>query len=137
MTLKAHYSATRGGKKDLLRDIRPGDLIYVVHEHSAPAGSAAKSYSEYVVTNEKDFWPNIGFKVENTITGGKDSLTGLLCRERDIYTVKPRGMSNRAAREPMDAYSDVAHRAAQRVAEIHAEEAAEDLAACYRRLARR
>ncbi|MFB8407541.1 hypothetical protein [Streptomyces sp. NPDC055912] len=135
MTLKDHYRATRGDLKALLRDIRPGDSLFIINEHVGNWGPS-KSYREYIVTDQKA--PFTGNPMaQATSHGGLESVPSLLSKERDIYTTRPTGMPNVAVKDSHAAYSDVAHQAAQRVAEIHAEEAAADLATYYKRLAGR
>lgn len=136
MALKSHYPATNRGEKAFIKDAEPGDLLYVIHEHAGNWGPA-KSFSEYVVTDQKNFWPSPGYKVMNTVTKGLDSMTGLLRRERDIYGECPEGMPQAGINPSESDFDHIKAVAAQRVADIHAKEVAQDLAAHYKRLARR
>ncbi|WP_329623391.1 hypothetical protein OG357_25670 [Streptomyces sp. NBC_01255] len=134
MALKDHYRATRGGRKDLLRDIRPGDHLFVINEHAGNWGPA-RTYSEWIVTDKKA--PFTGHPLAQSPShGGFDSVPSLLARERDIYTTRP-NVPNLGVRDSHNAFSDVAHQAARRVAEKHAEEAAADMARLYKAVGRR
>lgn len=132
MALKYKYEATRGGKKDLVRDARPGDTLYVINEHS----DRGKSYSTWVVTDGKT-WPSGVREVKCPTTGATWGITQLLASEREVYGQKPAGLPNRAAPVRHNDYSQDAALAAQEVADRFVDEAAVDLAQRYKRLARR
>ncbi|WP_327160536.1 hypothetical protein [Streptomyces zaomyceticus] len=131
MALSYMYKATRGGKKDLIRDARPGDRLYVINEHS----DRGKTYSVWVVTDGKT-WPSGVREVECPTTGATWGITQLLSHEREIYGQKPAGMPNRATPHLADYDQDIAL-AAQEVTDRFVDEAAVNLAQHYKRLARR
>ncbi|MET9950181.1 hypothetical protein ABZ135_01350 [Streptomyces sp. NPDC006339] len=104
MALKPVYNDTRGDQKSLLRDIRPGNRIYVIHDIAeryvlgkGPHGyDEPHYYSEYEVTRDKA--PFTGHPmVRCTTTGGLQSITQLHNRERRLYTQLPAGMQHIAA----------------------------------------
>ncbi|MET9728434.1 hypothetical protein [Streptomyces zaomyceticus] len=132
MALSYMYKATRGGKKDLIRDAQPGDKLYVINEHS----DRGKTYSVWVVTNGRT-WPSGVREVECPATGATQGITQLLSHEREVYGQKPAGMPNRAAPVRHGDYSQDATLAEQEVADRFVDEAAVDLAQRYKRLARR
>jgi len=130
MALKNIYKDTRGDKKSLLRDVRPGDVLYVIHDigdrYVAGQGvygyEDAQLYSVWVVVNERS-WPSISLMVAragNTSGRGDQSLSQLLHHEREIHTIQPmhvRCMDDQ--RWVVDA-----HTFAARVAEEHKKELA-------------
>ncbi|WP_328941541.1 hypothetical protein OG259_07660 [Streptomyces sp. NBC_00250] len=132
MSLKYQYRATRGGKKDLIRDARPGDTVYVINEHS----DRGMSYSVRVVTNERS-WPSGVLMVECPATGATWSITQLLASEREVYGQQPAGLPNRAARVRHADYNQDAELARQEVSDRLVDSKAVDLAQHYKRLARR
>lgn len=129
---KYMYKATRGGKKDLLRDARPDDVIYVENDHA----NGDKSYSVRVVTDERS-WPSGDLIAKCPATGAKWSITQLLASERELYSQQPAGMPNRAARDRHSDYSQYTELMAQEVADRFLDEKAVELAKRYKRLARR
>ncbi|MFE0647480.1 hypothetical protein ACFVZH_02665 [Streptomyces sp. NPDC059534] len=133
--MKNHYRATRGDKNALIRDIAPGDSLFIINEHAGDSGPS-RTYREYIVTDKKDRLTGHPI-VQATSHGGRETVVSVLNRERDIYSARPTGIPNVAVKDSHSAYSDVAHRAAQRAAEAHAEDAAATLASQFRRLARR
>lgn len=133
--MKNHYRATRGDKKALIRDIRPGDSLFIINEHAGNWGPS-KTYREYIVTDKKSRLTGYPI-VEATSHGGKESVDSLLAHERDIYTQRPTGIPNVAVKDNHGAYTEEAHRAAKLVGDRHALEASAALADHYRSLARR
>jgi len=131
MSLKPYYQATRGGEKNFLRDIQPGDKLFVINEHS----DRGKTYSEWVVTNKINW---LGHReVESPTHGGRMTAQSLLRQEREVLTQRPSHLPNRGVRDNHSAYSEEAHRAAKLVGDLHAMEASTALSEHYRRLARR
>ena len=132
MPLKFKYEATRGGKRSLIRDARPGDYIYVKNDHAG----GGKSYSVRVVTNMRA-WPSGVLIVECPTTHATWSITQLLASERELYGQQPAGMPNRAAKVRFGDEAEAAALAAQEVADRFVDSDAVDLAQHYKRLARR
>ncbi|MER5312695.1 hypothetical protein ABT034_33535 [Streptomyces sp. NPDC002773] len=131
MSLKSSYQATRGGEKNFLRDIKPGDQLFVVNEHS----DRGKTYSEWVVTNTHSF---MGYReVKSPSHGGVMTAQSLLRKEREVLTQRPSHLPNRGARDSHDAYTEDAQRAAKLVGDLHAMEASDALSDHYRSLTRR
>jgi hypothetical protein len=104
MALKPVYKATRGDKKSLLRDVRPGDRLYVIHDvadrYVLGKGEHGYDdphfYSEYVVV--RDTAPFTGHSmVRSTSNGGLQSVSQLLSHEREIHTRPPAGIRHIAA----------------------------------------
>ncbi|GHG15116.1 hypothetical protein ACFFSH_39570 [Streptomyces filamentosus] len=85
--MKTVYKATRGDKKELLRDITPGTPLYVINEHRG----GGLSYSIWVVTDERMPFTRNPI-VKSPTHSGWDSLESLLAREREIYTQEPAGI---------------------------------------------
>ncbi|WP_030319622.1 hypothetical protein [Streptomyces flavochromogenes] len=119
--MKTVYRATRGDKKALLNDIKPGMSLFVINEHVGNSGPS-KTYSEYIVTTEKMPFTRTPV-VQSPVTRGKSSLESLLSREREIYTQRP-ALPNLGARDNHSAYTEDAQRTATLVADLHAQEAA-------------
>lgn len=98
MALKTVYKDTRGDKKSLLRDVRPGDLLYVIHDVAdryvlgkGPHGyDDPHLYSEYIVTSDRAPFTSHPM-VRSTSNGGLQSITQLLSHEREIHTKPPSG----------------------------------------------
>ncbi|MER6098361.1 hypothetical protein ABT154_21385 [Streptomyces sp. NPDC001728] len=131
MSLKPYYQATRGGEKSLLRDIKPGDQLFVINEHS----DRGKTYSEWVVTNKIDW---LGHReVESPSHGGRMTAQSLLRKEREVLTQRPSHLPNLGVRDNHSAYTEEAHRAAKLAGDLHAREASASMSERYRRLARR
>ncbi|MFE9738831.1 hypothetical protein [Streptomyces sp. NPDC006477] len=130
MSLKPYYTATRGSEKDFLRDIKPGDHLYVVNEHS----DRGKSYSEWIVTNKRFLG---ALEVKSPAHGGTMTAQRLLRLEREVLTQRPSHLPNRGAKDRHDAYTEDAQRAAKLVGDLHAMEASTALSEHYRSLARR
>ncbi|WP_185893448.1 hypothetical protein [Streptomyces sp. WAC08241] len=131
MSLKAKYPDTRGGLKELVRDARPGTRLYTVTEYTATAYiPGGKAYSEWVVTDKKS-WIDNTFYVRSPSNGSEITIKTLLSKERAVYGQRPANMPNTAAQVRHETYSDAAHRAAQAVADRHADEAAARLSRQY------
>ncbi|MFD3568456.1 hypothetical protein [Streptomyces sp. NPDC058667] len=129
--MKSTYRATRGDKKALLRDIKPGMSLYVINEHAPITDSRhpgvdagpGRTYSEWIVTTERS--PFVGNVLAQSPTHrGYESVESLLGKEREIHTQRP-NLPLRGARDDHSAYTDKAQRAARQVAERHAKDAAE------------
>ena len=88
MTLKREYKPTRGGARDLARDAKPGDILYVVRDISAHVApyEDSKLYSQYTVLNKRA--PLSG----PWMTDGGCSVVGLLHHYGTVYSQKPSGM---------------------------------------------
>ncbi|MFE6815256.1 hypothetical protein [Streptomyces sp. NPDC057677] len=130
MSLKHSYQATRGDEKKLLRDITPGDHLYVINDHS----DGGKSYSEWIVAKTTSFMGNR--EAESATSGAVTTVQSLLRKHREVLTQRPSHLPNRGARVSHDAYTEDAQRAANLVGELHAIETANALSERHR-LARR
>ncbi|MFE7510172.1 hypothetical protein ACFU8I_02925 [Streptomyces sp. NPDC057540] len=131
MSLQSSYKATRGGEKNFLRDIQPGDQLFVINEHS----DRGSTYCEWIVTDKVDW---LGHReVQSPGHGGRMTAQMLLRRERDVYTQRPSHLPNLDVRETHDAYTEEGQAAAQRIGNVRHAQTADALAAKYRRLARR
>ncbi|MGA5869271.1 hypothetical protein [Streptomyces cinereoruber] len=131
MSLKDKYSDTRGDLRRLAKDARPGDHIYTVTERATSHPSQdRKVYEEWIVTKSKAFGSDT-YYAESTANGGQDSLANILSRHRAVYGRQPVGIPNVAAQVRHETYTAEAHRAAQAVAERHAEEVAARLSRRY------
>ncbi|MGW4050814.1 hypothetical protein ACWENA_08270 [Streptomyces sp. NPDC004779] len=131
MTLKPCYEATRGGEKSFLRDIKPGDHLFVVNEHS----DRGKTYSEWIVTDKRSIMGHR--EVKSPSHGGVLSAQSLLRRERTVLTQRPDHLPNLGVRERHDAYTEDAQRMAKLVGDLHAMEVAAQMADRYRTAGRR
>jgi hypothetical protein len=130
MSLQPYYQATRGGEKKFLRDIKPGNQLFVINEHS----DRGKTYSEWVVTSKVNW---LGHReVESPSHGGRMTAQSLLRQEREVLTKRPTHLPNLGVRDSHSAYSEDAHRTAKLVGDLHAMEASNALAERHR-LARR
>lgn len=125
MSLKSSYQATRGGERNFLRDIKPGDQLFVINQHS----DRGPTYSEWVVTNKRSIMGHR--EVKSPVHGGVMSAQSLLRSEREIFTQRPSHLPNRGARDTHDAYTEDAQRAAKLVADLHAIETANAMANHY------
>jgi hypothetical protein len=126
MSLQPLYQATRGGEKKFLRDIKPGNQLFVVNEHS----DGSKSYSEWVVSNKTDW---LGHReVESPSHGGRMSAQSLLRKEREVLTKRPTHLPNLGVRDSHSAYTEDAHRTAKLIGDLHAMEASNALAERHR-----
>ncbi|MFC8273767.1 hypothetical protein ACFUJR_14840 [Streptomyces sp. NPDC057271] len=101
MALKYKYDATRSGAKQLARDIRPGDRLYIVQDNTgANAITDPKVYTEYIVIKERalDFTGTLMVCSPNSRNGrGEISAVGLLHRYRAVYSEPPAGATNIAS----------------------------------------
>ncbi|MEU2075438.1 hypothetical protein [Streptomyces sp. NPDC013489] len=131
MGLQSSYEATRGGEKKFLRDIKPGDQLYVINEHY----DRGPTYSEWIVTNTTSFMGNR--EVKSPTNGAVTTAQSLLRKERKILTQRPSHLPNLGARDSHDAYTEDAQRAAKAVADLHARQQANTLSQRYRTAASR
>ncbi|MFJ6348647.1 hypothetical protein ACIQKB_04120 [Streptomyces sp. NPDC092046] len=98
MALKNIYKDTRGDKKSLLRDVRPGDLLYVIHDiadrYVLGKGEHGYDdphvYSEYIVVADKAPFTRHPM-ARSTSNGSLESVSQLLSHEREIHTQPPAG----------------------------------------------
>ncbi|APE21389.1 MULTISPECIES: hypothetical protein [Streptomyces] len=128
--MKTTYHATRGDKKALCRDAKPGTPLYVIHDHVAIKGEPSTTYTEWIVTD--DTMPFTGNRIaQNPTSGATIPVPSLLAQERAVHTARPAGIPNRAAMVTHETYSAAAHQAAQKVANKHAEDAAKALIRRY------
>lgn len=125
MSLKSSYQATRGGERNFLRDIQPGNHLYVINHHS----DRGQTYSEWIVTNKRTLMGHR--EVESPVHGGTMSAQSLLRSEREVFTQRPTHLPNRGARVSHDAYTEDAQRMAGLVGDLHAIETANALASRY------
>lgn len=131
MSLKPYYPATRGGEKNFLRDIKPGNQLFVVNEHA----DNSKSYSEWIVTDKIDW---LGHReVKSPSHGGRMTAQSLLRKERKVLTQRPSHLPNLDVPDNHGAYTEDAQRAARLVGDLHAMEASAAMSEQYKRLARR
>ncbi|MFE0651037.1 hypothetical protein ACFVZH_20850 [Streptomyces sp. NPDC059534] len=126
--MKYSYRATRGDQKALLRDIKPGDSLFIVNQHAGCWGPA-QTYREYIVTDKKTRLTGQPM-VQATSHGGIESVVDVLAREREIYTERPVGIPNVAVKNNHGDWRGSAW-------EDAAERTASTLASRYRNLARR
>ncbi|MFE6785173.1 hypothetical protein ACFVFF_23240 [Streptomyces sp. NPDC057680] len=131
MSLKPSYQATRGDEKKFLREISPGDHLYVVNEHY----DRGNTYSEWIVTNTRSLTGNK--EVESPTNGATTTAQSLLRKHREVLTQRPSHLPNLGVRETHDAYTEEGQRAAQRIGDVRATQAANSLSERYRSLARR
>ncbi|MEW5658335.1 hypothetical protein ABGT92_23815 [Streptomyces cinereoruber] len=125
------YTDTRRGLRQLVKDARPGNRIYTVTERATIHPSQdRKVYEEWVVTDKKAFGSGT-YYVKSTANGGELSLEQILGKHRGAWRTKPAGIPNAAAQVRHETYNDAAHRAAQAVADRHAEEVANRLSRQY------
>lgn len=103
MALKPVYKDTRGDKNRLLRDVRPGDKLYVIHDIAGRyvMGVGKHGYDDPQVYSEYEVIPDTAPftghpMVRNTRNGGTESVSQLHCHEREIHTVLPTHLRNRA-----------------------------------------
>ncbi len=126
MGLKYKYESTsRRDTKELARNVRPGDRLYVIHDVSqvvAPLEDA-QLYSEFIVTKDKAPFtgtPMVCSASAHRLVGGT-SVTSLLVRYGEVYTERPVGIRNIAEEPPL--LPEFQHLAA-RVAREHAADVA-------------
>ncbi|MEV4424047.1 hypothetical protein AB0K23_01460 [Streptomyces sp. NPDC049602] len=131
--MKHTYKATWGGKKALLRDIKPGVSLFVINEHAPitdphhPGIDAGpgRTYSEWIVTTKRT--PLIGSVMAQCTThGGYEAVESLLAKEREIHTARP-NLPLLGAREDSNAYTAGAQRAERLAAERFARERSADM----------
>ncbi|KAA6216409.1 hypothetical protein [Streptomyces filamentosus] len=123
MSLKSTYQATRGDERKFLRDIQPGDHLYVINNHS----DRGDTYSEWIVTNKRSIMGHR--EVESPSHGGVMSAQSLLRKEREVLTQRPTHLPNLGVRDLHGAYTEDAQRAARLVGDLHAIETANALSA--------
>ncbi|MET9376262.1 hypothetical protein ABZX98_19250 [Streptomyces sp. NPDC002992] len=135
MALKSVYKATRGDRKRLVEDVRPGDILYVVHDvadryvtgKGAYGYEDAQLYSVHIVTADRS-WPSGHLTTcspHSTSVRGTESIVQLLAREREVFTEEPVGIRNISS-NPRAAVD--AQKLAAKIARLHAEEVAADRA---------
>ncbi|MFG2328267.1 hypothetical protein ACGFMM_01440 [Streptomyces sp. NPDC048604] len=118
MALKSEYNATRGDLKRLVKDVRPGDRLYVVHNiaRNLARYEANKLYSEYIVTSKRAIASGqlTVCSASDPSGQGVESVGGLLSRERTVYTQLPAGIRDMAGRGPQVATDQQVGNAATR-----------------------
>ncbi|MBB4985011.1 hypothetical protein [Streptomyces nymphaeiformis] len=131
--MKHTYKATWGGKKALLRDIKPGMSLFVINEHAPitdprhPGIDAGpgRTYSEWIVTTKRSTL--IGDILAQSPTHhGYEAVTSLLAKEREIHTQRP-DLPLRGGPEDEIALSASAQRAARKATERHIRDASEGM----------
>jgi hypothetical protein len=131
MALKPVYKATRGDKKRLIEDVKPGDILYTVHDvadryvtgKGAHGYEDAQLYSIHIVTADRS-WPSghlMTCSPHSTSGRGEEGVGQLLTREREVLTQQPAGMRN-IGDNPRAIVN--AEKLAERIARLHAEEVA-------------
>lgn len=129
MALKTTYKATRGDARHLIRNVKPGDILYVVHDIAdryvmGKGGyEDPQLYSIHIVTADRG-WPSGDPMVcssASTSGSGTESIKGLLGRAREIHTQPPAGIQHIGS---MRADLVSAKQLAAHVTRLHAKEVA-------------
>ncbi|MFI8962068.1 hypothetical protein ACIGO8_08125 [Streptomyces sp. NPDC053493] len=115
MALKSLYEAKRGHAKKLCSDVRPGDLLYVIHDVETRVAPYEDSqlYEEYEVTNDTAPFtghPMVCSTSPNRRGGSELSVTQLLTHHREVHGKPPRGIRNIADTPQAATNHDVAQR---------------------------
>lgn len=126
MGLKYKYESTsRRDIKELARNVRPGDHLYVIQDVSqivAPLEDA-QLYTEFIVTKDKA--PFTGTPMVCSTSAhrlvGTTSVTSLLIHYGDVYSQRPAGIRHIAEEPPL--LPEFQH-LAERVAREHAADVA-------------
>ncbi|MFB7605268.1 hypothetical protein [Streptomyces gardneri] len=114
--MKSTYKATWGGKRALLRDIKPGMSLFVINEHAPITDSRhpgidvgpGRTYSEWIVTTKRS--PLVGNVLAQSVTHRDyESVESLLGKEREIHTQRP-NLPLRGAPESENAFTITAQR---------------------------
>ncbi|PVC73483.1 hypothetical protein [Streptomyces sp. CS081A] len=130
MSIHGTYKDTRRELRRLIRDARPGDRLHTITDRATFHPSQPKKvYEVWVVTNKKAFGSGT-YYAQSTANGGELSLEQILSKHRAVYET-PFGAVDAAAQVRHETYNDAAHRAAQAVADRHAEEVANRLSRQY------
>ncbi|MFD6360185.1 hypothetical protein ACFWFX_10060 [Streptomyces roseolus] len=126
MSLKTVYDINkRGGERNFLRDIKPGDHLFVINNHS----DRGNTYSEWIVTNKHTLMGHR--EVKSPSHGGVMSAQSLIRREQQVFTQRPERMPNLGVRDLHDEYTADAQRVAKLVGDLHAIETANAMSRQY------